>query len=298
MWLLKLDNNGNVQWQKTYGGPGSNSGGSVMQVQDGGYIVAGYTSPSDILSSDFWVLKLDSSGDIPGCSSGVISNVAVNDTNVTGNNTNATVLETSFSPVATVTVEADTDATASLACGAVPMFADVPFQHWANSFVTALAYSGITGGCSVNPPQFCPDQPVTRGQMAVFIIASLGRQPIACSDRFADVPFDHPFCGFIEKLAADGITGGCGDNTFCPDASVTRGQMAVFIEAALGNSANPCTDQFADVSSDNPFCGFIERLAADGITGGCGGGNFCPNNPVTRAEMAVFLVAAPDPLRP
>jgi hypothetical protein len=74
--------------------------------------------------------------------------------------------------------------------------------------------------------------------------------------------------------------------------------MAVFIEAALGNAANVCTGRFGDVPNGDAFCGFIERLEDDGITGGCGGGNFCPNNPVTRAQMAVFLVAAPAPLNP
>jgi hypothetical protein len=74
--------------------------------------------------------------------------------------------------------------------------------------------------------------------------------------------------------------------------------MAVFIEAALGNSADICMGRFADVPNGHPFCGFIERLAEDGITGGCGAGLFCPDNPVTRAQMAVFLVAAPMPLSP
>jgi len=46
------------------------------------------------------------------------------------------------------------------------------------------------------------------------------------------------------------------------------------------------------------FCRFIEDFANKGITGGCGGGNYCPNEPVTRAQMAVFLVAAPTPLSP
>jgi hypothetical protein len=138
--------------------------------------------------------------------------------------------------------------------------------------------------------------------MAVFIEASLGNPSSGCTGQFVDVAPTGPFCGFIEQLAADGITGGCGDGNFCPDDPVSRGQMAVFIEAALGNPPNPCTEgRFTDVNSGSvgeSFCGYIERLAADGITGGCGGGNFCPNNPVTRAEMAVFLVAAPTPLAP
>lgn len=49
-----------------------------------------------------------------------------------------------------------------------------------------------------------------------------------------DVPTTHPFFRFVEALAASGLTGGCGPGSFCPDQPVTRGQMAVFLAAALG----------------------------------------------------------------
>jgi hypothetical protein len=179
------------------------------------------------------------------------------------------------------------------------MFLDVPTTHFAGTFIEQLATAGITGGCAAGPPpQYCPEDSITRGQMAVFLETSLGDPPNECTGLFADVSIGNLFCGFIEKLADDGVTGGCTATHFCPDAPVTRGQMAVFIEAALGNPSNPCTGRFSDVPIGHPFCGFIERLSDDGITGGCGGGNFCPDKPVTRAEMAVFLVAAPPPLSP
>jgi hypothetical protein len=180
------------------------------------------------------------------------------------------------------------------------MFLDVPSTHLARTFIEQLATAGITGGCAAGPPpQYCPEDSITRGQMAVFLVTSLGKTPGGCIGRFNDVPIGHPFCGFIERLADDGVTGGCSAANFCPNDPVSRGQMAVFIEAALGNPPNTsCARQFTDVTSANPFCRFIERLADDGITGGCGSGNFCPNNPVTRGEMAVFLVAAPSPLDP
>jgi Tol biopolymer transport system component len=178
------------------------------------------------------------------------------------------------------------------------LFSDVQFSHFAFGFVMKILDVGITGGCSVDPPQFCPDSPITRGQMAVFLETSLGHPPNTCEGRFADVPLGHSFCGFVERMADDGITGGCSPGNFCPDGPVTRGQMAVFIEAALGNPANACIGRFPDASTGHPFCGFIERLADDGITGGCTPTAFCPNDPVTRAQMAVFLVAAPAPLSP
>jgi hypothetical protein len=58
--------------------------------------------------------------------------------------------------------------------------------------------------------------------------------PDPATATFADVPHGHPFHRFVEALVAAGITGGCGGGNYCPDAPVTRGQMAVFLSAALG----------------------------------------------------------------
>src|SRR4029453_7692100 len=49
-----------------------------------------------------------------------------------------------------------------------------------------------------------------------------------------DVPTTHPFFRFVEALAASGVSGGCGAGSYCPDAAVTRGQMAVFLASSLG----------------------------------------------------------------
>jgi hypothetical protein len=181
---------------------------------------------------------------------------------------------------------------------ATGFFEDVPIAHFAFQQILAISNAGITAGCSVSPPGFCPDSPITRAEMAVFIETSLGGVPAPCVGTFADVPTTDPFCGFIERLANDGITAGCTPGRFCPNDPVTRGQMAVFIETSLGGVPAPCVGTFADVPTTDPFCGFIERLANDGITAGCAPGRFCPNDPVTRGQMAVFLVAAPAPLNP
>jgi hypothetical protein len=72
--------------------------------------------------------------------------------------------------------------------------------------------------------------------------------------------------------------------------------MAVFlVKAMYGVDYTPPTatgEVFTDIPADGFAAAFIEQMAADGVTGGCGGGNFCPNAYITRAEMAVFLVAA------
>ncbi|MFZ5879755.1 MAG: S-layer homology domain-containing protein [Chloroflexota bacterium] len=177
-------------------------------------------------------------------------------------------------------------------------FADVPIEHWAWQYIESLYNAFITGGCSTDPLNFCPDQPVTRAQASVFLlVAEHGAgytPPDATGAVFEDIAFDHPFGRWIEQLVAEGITGGCGGGNFCPDAPVTREQMAVFLLIAkygLGYTPPPASGVFTDVPVSSGFAPWIEQLANEGITGGCGGGNFCPNNPVTRAQMAVFLVA-------
>jgi hypothetical protein len=134
--------------------------------------------------------------------------------------------------------------------------------------------------------------------MAVFLLVARfgsGYTPPACSNPiFSDVPCSNPFATWIYDLAARGITGGCGSGQYCPDSAVSREQMAVFLLRTLDPAINPpaCTSpMFGDVPASSGFCRWIEEAARRGITGGCGGGNYCPTAPVTREQMAVFLVA-------
>ncbi len=136
------------------------------------------------------------------------------------------------------------------------------------------------------------------------VVATLGLGLLLClapagearSQTFDDVPANYWAYPFIELLSASGVTSGCGGGNYCPAQSVTRAQMAVFLERGFRGSdfvPPPATGSvFGDVAAQDFAAAFIEQLAADGITGGCGGGNYCPGNPVTRAQMAVFLVRA------
>ncbi len=75
----------------------------------------------------------------------------------------------------------------------------------------------------------------------------------------------------------------------------TREQMTLALAQALAINPPACVpgqEMFNDVPASSPFCPYIEELARRGITGGCGGGNFCPGDPVTRAQMSVFLIKA------
>jgi len=177
-------------------------------------------------------------------------------------------------------------------------FGDVPLTYWANSYIERLYNAGITGGCSTNPLMYCPDATVTRAQMAIFLLkgmhGSIYTPPAVGADSgFTDVPSDYWAAAWIKQLAAEGITGGCGAGIYCPDATVTRAQMAVFLlKAEHGVSYSPpsATGVFTDVPVGYWADKWIEQLASEGITGGCGGGIYCPDSSVTRAQMAVFLV--------
>ena len=96
------------------------------------------------------------------------------------------------------------------------------------------------------------------------------------------------------------MTGGCTATAYCPSSSTTREQMAVFVLVSKeGPSYSPpaCAppNLFADVPATSPFCKWIEELANRGVVAGCGGGNYCPGNPVTREQMAVFVLRTLDP---
>jgi hypothetical protein len=112
---------------------------------------------------------------------------------------------------------------------------------------------------------------------------------------FTDVLMSHWAWRYIESLYNAGITSGCGNGNYCPETSVTRAQMAVFLERGIhGSSYTPPavggSTGFSDVPPNYWAGAWIKQLAADGITSGCGNGNYCPESPVTRAQMAVFLL--------
>lgn len=93
--------------------------------------------------------------------------------------------------------------------------------------------------------------------------------------------------GYIEALVAEGITEGCDADHYCPSDVVTRGQMAAFITRALDLPSSD-VDHFEDDDSSS-FEGAIDAVAAAGLTDGCGPEAYCPDEPVTRAQMATLL---------
>jgi len=184
----------------------------------------------------------------------------------------------------------------------VVYFQDVPPGAFAFDHIIALADSGVTAGCAAD--LYCPDDSTTRGQMAVFLLKGIEGADYVPPDAvglFDDVPVTHPFADWIEELYNRGITAGCSavPLLYCPADPVTRGQMAVFLLKSVEGAGYLPPDAvgiFDDVPVTHPFADWIEELYNRGITAGCSADPllYCPADPTTRAQMAVFLVLTFD----
>jgi hypothetical protein len=177
-------------------------------------------------------------------------------------------------------------------------FADVPPTYWVWSFIENLYAHGVPTTCGASPLLFCPDAPMTRGDMAIFLLrAKEGGAyvpPPCTAAAFTDVPCSDPLAPWINELVRRGVTAGCGGGNYCPGNPVTRDQMAVFLVlTARGPGYDPdrtCPPApFTDVPCSTPFYPWIKELVSLGVTAGCGAGTYCPQSTVTRAQMSVFL---------
>ncbi|HYX20162.1 MAG TPA: S-layer homology domain-containing protein, partial [Thermoanaerobaculia bacterium] len=182
--------------------------------------------------------------------------------------------------------------------GWIADFIDVPPSQLFHDAVVIVVANGIAAG--VGAGNFGVADPTLRQQMAVFLLKGehgVCYTPPPCQGVFADVPCPSLFADWIEALAGEGITAGCGAGNFCPQNPVRRDQMATFLLKAEHGATfvpPPCTGIFADVACPSLFADWIERLYVEGVTGGCGTSPliYCPANPVTRGQMSVFLSKA------
>jgi uncharacterized repeat protein (TIGR01451 family) len=181
------------------------------------------------------------------------------------------------------------------------LFTDVAPTDFYYSATVAMAQKSITAGCGNNG--FCPNDNVTRDEMAIFIVRAIyGNDNFTYTSApyFTDVtPTTFGF-KWIQKLKDLGITSGCTATTYCPLDVVARDQMAIFIiRARLGvgiAGANPTftypsTPYFTDAVAGNEFAyQWIQRMKLENITAGCSATTYCPSSPVTRGEMAIFIM--------
>jgi len=178
--------------------------------------------------------------------------------------------------------------------GASDRFDDVPDDHTFHNDIGWLADEGITIGC--NPPDntlFCPEDSVTRGQTAAFFVRALGLTSTDGATDFTDTA-NSTFVNDIARLSAAGITRGCNppaNDEYCPERTLTRGEMAAFFVRALGLTSTDGATDFTD-TANSTFVNDIARLSAAGITRGCNppaNDEFCPDREMTRGEISAFF---------
>jgi hypothetical protein len=170
---------------------------------------------------------------------------------------------------------------------------------FSSSFITITGGSSGSGNGTVTYSV----APNTTPNRRTAVIAIAGQTfTVLQGIQFPDVPIGAPFYTEIGKLAARNITLGCGSGNYCPDAAVTRDQMAAFIVRALGepNPVIPAQQRFNDVPPNHPFYAFIDQMAVRQISLGCSTTPplYCPNDIVTRDQMAAFLVRAKGEFNP
>jgi S-layer family protein len=175
-------------------------------------------------------------------------------------------------------------------------FSDVPPVHWAYAAIEAVAKAGLTSGCGNN--NFCPDVAAKRKEAATFI-ALADELPLPPYDnRFCDVPND-AYAPYILALDNAGVVGapqGCGlpcpnptKRRFCPNLTASRLDLGILTYEALGLTPWTGAPHFIDVPA--AYQTRLDRLYHEGIASGCYPEHYCPDNPATRAMLAVFTAA-------
>jgi hypothetical protein len=209
-------------------------------------------------------------------------------------------------------------------------FTDVPRTQLFYKKIETLLHHGISTGCTATA--YCPDSPVSRSEMAIFIAkalegdgahvptsGTLSGSPYDCRtggvSQFTDVPPTDTACKHVHDIAYEQVTLGCNTGQYCPNETVTRDAMASFIAKAVvapgGGAAvpakygpDPVTGRsyfcdsgspnlhFTDIPASFPFCKHIHYLWAKGIVDGCTPTTYCPSQPVNRDAMAKFIANA------
>ena len=169
--------------------------------------------------------------------------------------------------------------------------------HIFEGAIEAIAAEGITSGC--NPPandRFCPNDKVTRGEMAVFLVRAMGYSDNGGGNLFIDD--DGLFYeNSADRLKTAKVTLGCNPPTndkYCGSRNVTRGEMAALLVRAKGYTDNGGGNLFTD-DDGHLFENAIDKLGTAKVTLGCNppaNDHFCPNDHVTRGQMAAFLSRA------
>lgn len=188
---------------------------------------------------------------------------------------------------------------------AAPVFDDVPSSDPYFDYISLLYFNNITAGCSLTPFLYCPQNPVTRQQMAVFIVRALNGVLGTALDYnpapyFNDMPSNSGFFPFVQRIKDINITAGCSVTPplYCPNDGIKQEQMAVFMIRAWMQANNLTTftfnpvPYFTDVPDTSIYFRFVQKMKELGYWNGCSATQYCPQNIVTRGEMSVMIMRA------
>lgn len=168
-------------------------------------------------------------------------------------------------------------------------FSDLPSSHRFYDEMMYLEAEGIITGFPDGT--FRPDGVVTRAAAAIMIGRALGFDGAQRDTTFSDVKANQVASGYIASAAARGIIQGYPNNTFRPNETVTRGQMAIFLSRAFGLTVE-ADAPFNDISPSMASYLHIKRIVAENLTQGYPDNTFRPNEKVTRAQYSAFIARA------
>ena len=194
-------------------------------------------------------------------------------------------------PAAASTDDAFADDTPTLAAVPEGGFIDVPEDHPFAEPIYWLAEIAVNG---YDDGTYRPTAPISRQAFAAIMWRGyhVDQPDPTCTEApFADIPADHPFCGEIAWLAAEGLASGYDDGTFRPTAPVSRQAATAMLYRDLTGEAIPACEApaFPDVPVSNQFCGAIAAFAAEGVVSAYPDGSFHPTAAVSRQAIAVWL---------
>lgn len=170
------------------------------------------------------------------------------------------------------------------------LFKDIPSNYVYYKEIEYLTKNNIITGQADGT--FRPNDKLTRAHAAVIISRALGLNTSNVKNPgFKDIPANHVYYKQIAAIVESGIMSGKGDNTFDPNGTLTRAQMAKVVALAYDLKGTSSIN-FKDVSKDHWAYSFVQQLAANKITTGYGDNTFKPNEAISRAHFGLFLYRA------
>ncbi|MFE1242949.1 S8 family serine peptidase [Fictibacillus sp. NPDC058756] len=168
------------------------------------------------------------------------------------------------------------------------LFPDVPASIWYSKYIYDLNARNAVGG--LPDGKFYPAKNITRGEAISMIGRALKLDGTPRNTSFPDVTKSYFASGYVATMTDRKLATGFPDGTFKPTQTISRGEVIALLDRAFTlKNQQSTTKTFTDVINTFYAYDAVQRFASVSIANGYSDGTFKPNNPVTRAEMAVFL---------